>query len=227
MVVGDGLLANAFSSYGSDSAVTIFAAGVSNSGETRVSEFERETSVIVPHAIKTAGCLVYFSTCSVNYLATDQSPYVRHKLAVERLITKYASEYLVFRLPQVVGRTPNPNTLTNYMFQRIVKHEPIVIFADATRSLLDVDDAYIICKSLIDTAPRNKIYNVHLPYTISALDLLRTFERVLNTKADYQIRPGGQPFFCEDDSLASLYASLGLKCDGYVENVLRKYYGRK
>ena len=66
MIIGNGLLAQAFSEYNNNDEILIFASGVSNSLEEKESEFDREAkllkSVITNYPDKT---MVYFSTCSV------------------------------------------------------------------------------------------------------------------------------------------------------------------
>ncbi|MEJ2498930.1 MAG: hypothetical protein P8Y46_06430 [Sulfurovaceae bacterium] len=46
MIIGNGMLAHEFSDYKDDNDIIIFASGVSNSGETRESEFEREKELL-------------------------------------------------------------------------------------------------------------------------------------------------------------------------------------
>ena len=42
-----------------------------------------------------------------------------HKKEMESLV-RLSKDSVIFRLPQVVGRTPNPDTLTNYFYKRIM-----------------------------------------------------------------------------------------------------------
>ncbi len=226
MIVGSGMVAEAFSPYRSKSAVKIFAAGVSKSNETRASEFERERNLLSSHLENFSGCFVYFSTCSIHYVDPAQSAYVRHKLMIEDDIKRKASEFLIFRLPQLVGRSDNPNTLTNYFYERLIRGERFVVHKDATRSLLDIEHAFAICDRLIsDRAFRNRAADVCLPYSVPVIDIVRTFEKILQTPARCDIVPGGEAFFCPTDDLSSVHSSVGIEFDAsYVETVLRKYY---
>jgi len=47
MIIGSGMLARDFKSYEEDEHILIFASGVSNSNETRVSEFNREQELLI------------------------------------------------------------------------------------------------------------------------------------------------------------------------------------
>ena len=227
MIVGNGMIAEAFSSYRAQTAVKIFAAGVSRSRETRISEFDRERNLLSSHLDDFCGCFIYFSSCSVHYLSAE-NPYVRHKLLIETEIRNRADQYLIFRLPQLVGRSNNPNTLTNYFHERITRGEQFKVFANATRSLLDVEHAYGICDRLISNPIfRNSMIDVCLPYAVPVISIVQALERILQRPARYDVVPGGEPFFCPPNGLDTFYADLDIKCDAsYVETVLRKYYSQ-
>ena len=66
MVIGNGLLAKSFSNFLDDDSILIFASGVSNSSETRISEFEREYDLLNEKLSKfNSARLIYFSTLSI------------------------------------------------------------------------------------------------------------------------------------------------------------------
>jgi len=115
MIIGTGLIAQAFiQHFEDDPNVIIFASGVSNSRENRSQAFLRERQMLI-EALSFQKMLVYFSTCSVCDPELQTSPYVMHKKEMEVFVAHSAKDYAIFRLPQVVGETPNPNTLTNYL----------------------------------------------------------------------------------------------------------------
>ncbi|AZA87213.1 hypothetical protein EG349_10640 [Chryseobacterium shandongense] len=88
MIIGNGIMANALQPYDKEDVI-FFASGVSNSLEKEASEFDRETtllkSVISRNPDKK---LIYFSTCSIYDPTKSESPYVIHKLKVEKLIAE-------------------------------------------------------------------------------------------------------------------------------------------
>src|SRR5678815_5503282 len=107
MICGSGLLANAFASaFAADEEILIFASGVSNSAESRPDPFARE-SALLRSALAAGQRLVYFSSCAVANARQSPTPYFQHKLEMERLVL--SRDGVVFRLPQVVGRSHNPN----------------------------------------------------------------------------------------------------------------------
>lgn len=86
-----------------------FVSGVSNSQETRRSEYEREKNLLL--AQDKYRHIVYVSTLAVFYTDTL---YVQHKLRMERLIKKHFKHYTIIRIGNIDWGT-NPNTLINYL----------------------------------------------------------------------------------------------------------------
>lgn len=86
-----------------------FASGVSNSQETRESEYQREIALLSRQPRNKR--LVYFSSLSVLY---SESRYANHKRAVEATIKKYSKYYCIIRLGNIDWGT-NPHTLINYL----------------------------------------------------------------------------------------------------------------
>ena len=90
-----------------------FASGVSNSRETRESEYARETKLLL--AQSNAINLVYFSSLSVFY---GEGRYAQHKKEMERIVKNYFKHYTIVRLGNITWGN-NPNTLINYMRNRV------------------------------------------------------------------------------------------------------------
>ena len=108
MIVGNGLLAKVFSHmYADRSDVTIFAAGVSNSTETRNVAFERERKLLLEQLEGPCSKFVYFGSCAVGNPQETKTPYLSHKAAMESIALK-SGKAVVLRLPQVVARSDNP-----------------------------------------------------------------------------------------------------------------------
>ncbi len=98
MIIGNGLLAQAFSPvFANDAHVIAFASGVSNSRETRAEAFARERELLTS-TLEREKFILYFSTCSVHDPELAESPYVRHKIDMEHLVCN-AAQKAIFRLP--------------------------------------------------------------------------------------------------------------------------------
>jgi nucleoside-diphosphate-sugar epimerase len=226
VIIGNGLIAKAFKSkFEHEQAVTIFASGVSNSSEVRESAFQRERRLLLETIDKSTGVFVYFSTCSLTDPDRQSTPYVEHKAEAEKLLEEI-SDSMVFRLPQVVGRTNNPHTLTNFLASRILRSEPFTIWKSAIRTLIDVDDVAEIGSVLIERGVVGKTIDLCTPESVTMVELVLTMERVLCQHGQYSAvdRGGGSH---PDATLAHhVAAELGIDFSGgYTERVLRKYYG--
>jgi len=226
MIVGNGLLAKAFrSKFENVQAVTIFASGVSNSSEIREAEFRRERTLLQDTIDRNKGSIVYFSTCSVSDADRQSTPYVKHKMAAERLIGTQTGG-IVFRLPQVVGRTDNPYTLTNFLARKILRNEPFTIWDKAIRTLIDVDDVALIGTALIERGSIGKTIDLCPPFSLTMLELVKIMELVLARPGRYKMVARGGGSHSDASRTSQIAAELGIDFShDYVERVLRKYYG--
>lgn len=176
MIIGNGMLATAFKQYKEDPNVIIFASGVSNSKETKESNFKREIDLL--SLFKSADQqLVYFSTCSIYDKSLLNSKYINHKLHIENYITNNFKNYIIFRLPNVIGHTNNNNTSFNYFRNKIINREEILIQKNAIRYIIDVEDLPRLLQSIIS------FYNTPYPtFTVNNGQFSRTY---LNNSATY------------------------------------------
>lgn len=226
MIIGRGLVASAFLPYFEyDPEVTVFAAGVSNSSETRQEEFLREENLL--RASLGAGQLLYFGSCSVLDPEMAETHYVRHKLRMEALVGS-ASGNAIFRLPQVVGMSPNPNLLTNFLYNKIKTGGHFNLWRNARRNLIDVHDIAAIVAHLVRTGDeKGGISNIACPFSVSVLDIVETFEAVLGQKAEYSLIDAGAGYAIDVPDVRRVAADLGISFDeGYLERTVRRYYER-
>ena len=226
MIVGQGLIANAFRAhYASDPGVVVYASGVSNSRETRSEEFARERRMLQDYLGGDA-VLLYFSTCSVNDPELVASPYVRHKKEMEALVAQ-SPRFAILRLPQVVGHTPNPNTLTNYLHGKVASGAPFEVWGRARRNLIDVDDVVCIVRHLlVDGWAEGQTIEVASPFYSSIPELIRIFEAVLARKACYSVLDAGGAYPIDTSIAVEAARACGVRFDAaYVRLLLEKYYG--
>lgn len=226
MIIGNGLIAQAFRPYFQDDPdVLVFASGVSNSRERRADEFARERNLL-DEALRRRLPTVYFSTCSVHDPELSRSPYVQHKVELEAMVRERAPVSTILRLPQVVGSTPNPHTLTNYLHAQIASGDRFQVWVNARRNLIDVADVaaignYLVHQHKVD----NLTVNIACPFGVNVLDLVRMFEQTMGRPANCELVEAGAGY--ELDTTVAMAAARVLELpfpDDYVPRLIRKYY---
>jgi nucleoside-diphosphate-sugar epimerase len=229
MIVGSGMLARAFAPhFANDPGVLVYAAGVSNSGCTDDREFAREEasferSVAQPGAPRT---VVYFGTCSAEDPTARATPYVRHKLRMEARVREQP-QYLVVRLPQVVGRTPNPHTLLNYLHARIARSERFALWTGARRYVIDLDDVVSAVLALFALRESTSARTLNIASrSYSTREIVGALERATGKQAIFDEIAQGSTYTIDIDEALPLFAAAGIRFDdGYLDRVVRKYYG--
>ena len=226
MVVGSGLLANTFKSYKDNEDVIIFASGVSNSGCVDSEQFKRELDLVSMYQ-PSENLFVYFSTSSIEDPFLKGSLYIKHKLEIEFYIKANFQRYLIVRLPNVVGKTKNPNTLINFVYNCVQRKKKMDIQLKASRYLIDVADIFShLNKVILNEAHLNKTVNLIIAKKLSVLQIVESFETHLGKKIEKEILPNaGGDYLLEVDSTFSKYGICNL-VDGkiYLDNLIEKYY---
>ncbi|MGC2166995.1 MAG: NAD-dependent epimerase/dehydratase family protein [Gallionella sp.] len=230
MLIGSGLLATAFAAtFSHREDVCVYAAGVSNSSCLDRSEFEREKARL-HEALKNWDAdrlFVYFGTCSVADPDAKHTPYVQHKLAMERLVSAHPN-HLVVRLPQVAGRTPNPHTLLNFLHARISRSEAFQLWMLARRNIIDVDDVVALSSQLVESnGSHNVVINVANTTNYSMLEIVQAMERSVGKSAIYQSLERGSGYEIDTSTILPILQSAGVAFGpGYLQRVADTYYGK-
>ena len=129
MIIGHGDIASVLTDRGDR---IYFASGVSNSRETRESEYQREIEClrtllegpsISPLSPPRNKHLVYFSSLCVFYSDTR---YSIHKREMENLVKHWFNSWTILRVGNITWGT-NPHTLINFIRDKIKKREPVII----------------------------------------------------------------------------------------------------
>lgn len=227
MVIGNGLLANAFLQYEDDTSCILFCSGVSNSQCKEQHEFDREFNLLkdtinqYPEAK-----LIYFSTCSIHDVSLQGSMYIEHKLKIEQYIQSHATKFLIIRLSNVVGFTKNKHTVLNFFFQQILNNIPFTLWEKSYRNLIDIADvekivSYILQQDLFS----NSILQIANPISTSSLEIVKKIEHYLNKKAIYESIEKGTTFDIDLQLVEPVIKKLHLDFDNmYLDNLLKKYY---
>jgi nucleoside-diphosphate-sugar epimerase len=220
MIIGNGLIAKSLKNIDSKDHL-YFASGVSNSLETRSSEFEREFSLLKNNVTShKENKLFYFSTLSVNDLSKQQSPYVLHKLEIENFI-KSCKNYIILRIGNIVGNGGNPNTLFNFLKTQIMHGNNFLLHQKARRLLLDIDD---ITKFLESNCANinNQTINFAYPYYYDLKEIVEAIRNKLQKEANYQESDEGDFYKVDfDESVNDFFK--GTDAENYLKNLAEKY----
>lgn len=132
MIIGNGDIASALREGNVDrDDLTFFAAGVSNSGEMRESEYQRECDLLVAQDF--GNQVIYFSSLCVFY-----APYTRysdHKRDMEELVASgHFRSHTIVRMGNITWGN-NPNTLINYL-----RAHPDAPIRDEWRYIVDKEE---------------------------------------------------------------------------------------
>ncbi len=227
MVIGSGLLARAFASFKDDEKVLVFASGVSNSSTATEADYARERVLLLEQR-GTHARLVYFSTCSLFDPALKDSEYIGHKRRMEDLVRKYFEDHLILRLPNVVGRTPNPHTLCNFFRDRILSGETFNVQTNACRYLIDVEEVRSAWSPILsDGSFRRSTINVCFDRPAPLPELVRVMEHLLGKMAKATPVDAGSCYEVNNSDFKRIWTSTGASWPdpGHWASTLAKYYG--
>ncbi len=221
MIIGSGLIAQSLQFIDQENHL-FFASGVSNSLETRSSEFEREFMLLKKSIEKYSECkLLYFSTLSVNDQSKQDSQYVLHKLKLEEYIRNNTTSHLILRIGNIVGKGGNPNTLFNFLKTQISQGMTFTIHQRARRLLLDVDDVSKFLQTYGDDL-NNQTVNFAYPYYYDLKEIVQAIEIRMMKKANYTETDNGDFYKIDFDGTADGFFT-GIDADEYLKNLAEKY----
>jgi nucleoside-diphosphate-sugar epimerase len=226
MVFGNGVFARAFKKYEENPDVVIFASGVSNSKTTDIKEFQREKNLVKQVTQKhKSEKFVYFSTCSIEDKELVESAYVKHKMEMELLLSTIIHNYLIIRVPQIVGPSVNPHTIINFLCSKILTGEKFDLWEYASRSIIDIDDVEKVVSYIIrSTSLKNRILSI--PCRSYAMrEIVESLENVLGKKANCNFVKKGASYIVQDAVVEKIIKNQGIEFEySYLENTFRKYY---
>jgi len=213
LLFGNGLIASIFDEYRDKQDYVVFASGVSNSNELREEEFFREEVLVkkILNNYKTKQ-FIYFSSCSLEDVDLKGSPYHQHKLNMEKIIENLSNNYIIFRLPHVVGKGGNKNTVINYFYNKVENEEYFDIWENATRNIIDMEFLYKVVSYLID----NKVYlnekiNIAYENNTKVVDIVIAIERILNKKANYTLIEKGSDLKINMSKIRNIIKEIGME----------------
>ena len=230
MIIGNGFLAQNFSHYLNDRGVFFFVSGVSDSNEICESEFIREKQLLIESISKLNNELfVYFSSCYVVDTDMLNIKYYNHKENMESIVESTASNYIIFRLPQVVGNGGNKNNLINFLFRHIENGKKFVLFKKATRNLIDISNVVNIVDFIISNGMyKNRIINIASNNNIYMMELVDIIESIVKKRALFSIENRGKNITIDVTDISEIIKKLKIEFGNrQVIDLLYKYYKRQ
>ena len=222
-IIGSGLIGSRFSDSHYSSSNLIFASGVSASSCKSKMEFKRERDLLA-YWLNKRPDIIYFSTCSIEDPNLSDNEYVLHKQEMESLVLSHPKG-IVIRVPQIVGRSNNKNTLINFLFDKIYNQDEFDLYIGAVRNLIDIDDVVKLTNLLIDSQKNISQCSFAMPFDYEITKIVSCIETILNKKAIFKPKKI-KPFSYPRSQFISDAVSLGLINfeENYLEKVLFKHY---
>lgn len=223
MIIGNGLLANGFMTKSFDHKdLVIFASGVSDSKNTSKENFNREKQLLIKTIEENKNLkLIYFSSILTN---VQNNEYYNHKLEIENIISELSDNYIIFRVPQIIGNIGNKNNLVNFIKHTLLNNEEIVILKNTYRSIIDIEDLVNIvnyCKDLCSC----QIINISEIEKISVIDLVNIMSSHLDLISKSKLIDGNDNNWLtpNSDIVDQSIDHLKINKNGYTNKVIKKY----
>ena len=219
-LIGNGLISSSFKNYDLGEVV-VFASGVSNSKETKESEYEREIKLLLNCLNKYKLKIIYFSTLSV--FSETHTKYIEHKLRIEEIIKKNSKDYLILRLPNVIGESTNKNQLLPFFCEKIKNGEELIIGENIIRDLIDVNDLPKICKIILRKNITG-IINVSFNNYIKVEDIIKILNEIyFNNKSTIRFKKDFNNYDYDNNEFLKLIENSNEKFSKNPKDIIYKY----
>ena len=206
----------------------IYCSGISNSLEKSKYKLEKEVKVLKKFYKKFKNkYIIYISSSSVLDSSRNKSEYLKNKIKIEELIKNKFQKYLIIRLPEIIGNSRNPNTLTNFFYNNIIKKKKFIIFKNSKRNFIDIEDVFKIIKIIVLKININKkIITLCNKYNNSPKEIVQLLETIVNKKANYkEINVKKQNWRLNYSSISKYVKETDIKFNKYyLKKILFKYY---
>ena len=223
-VVGNGMIANAFLSSDYElSNCIIFASGVSNSKCSDISEFEKELELLKKY-IQEKKTLIYFSTSSIYDSNKNSNYYVKHKINLEKFISSTFDKFLIYRLPNVIGKSKNNNTMINFFKESLEKNRCITIEKNSTRYFIDIDD--LVRYVYLTHKNSNCILNINFNINYKIIDIWDQVCEISNKKGLFKLIDSGSSYKIDNSLFVKILGKNNIpELDdyNYLKKILKKY----
>lgn len=230
MVLGGGMIATALKAVDRED-VLYAASGLSNlKGADPEARLREQTLLSEQIARNTDKLFVYVSSYSIDdQQPQNNTPYLQHKVNMERLIKAEADRFLILRTSNVVGYSRQPGNLMNFIFRHLQNGEPFEIWTKTTRNLIDVAHLAQMADAAVKQGSCNEVLFLTHPADIPIYEIVRQFEVLSGLSGNYRLVEKGD-YYNTDKSLAeALFRRLGLEADPqlYARQLIEKYFSHQ
>ena len=186
-IIGSGFIAKSFKSYNDffkKNKCILYAAGVSNSKSNNLTLFKKDFSrlkkiITVSNNLK----LIYISSCSIKDPLRKNSIYLKTKIQNEIFIKKNIKNYLIIRLPEIIGKNKNKSTLVNYFYYKILNNKIFNLYTQTKRNFIHIDDIISILIEIVSKKISNKTINIASSKMTEVETIVKIFEELLNKRS--------------------------------------------
>jgi glycosyltransferase involved in cell wall biosynthesis len=227
MVIGKGVIANRFMDYSLLKKNLIFAGNIHDSSITDENIFRaEEDSIKLALAQNPQVNFVYFSSCCILDPNESKSYYSIHKEKMEKLIMSSARNYLILRLPQIIGLNDEKTSLVSYLVENVFSGKSFDLWEKAYRNFIDIDDVYHIVHYILGNKTHsNCAINIANPSKTSIIEAVKALESFFNRKANYQMKDLGTSYDIKVSEISDIIKLLNINFGSdYFIKAVEKYW---
>lgn len=227
MVIGNGLIAQAFQRYTDNKNVLMFASGTSSSKFCTPYDCLREEKLLREFLDKCSNeiLFVYFSSCSIASSNLTHDVYHTHKKKMEDIVRTDAKIYTIFRLPNVVGPIVNLDTLFYYLVDKVLEKKEFDLWSGAKRNIIDIDDAAKIINHIVDNNLfLNETVNVANLNDVTVDEIVNEISKYLSIDVKFSIVEYNDSYYIDLIKIKPIVRELGLDFNlNYLQIITEKY----
>ena len=206
----------------------IYAAGISHSKTKSKKELNRELNSFISFSTTNYfKKIIYISTADVTNNIVNKSLYVKNKIKIENLIKKKFKNYIILRLPQIIGKNRNMNTLINFFYLNIKKNKPLILIKNFKRNVLDIDDVLKVIKIIINNKKlKNRIITLSNKFNVQPIDIVKIFEKKMSKLVNYKFKKiRKQIWRLNHEKNAHYFKRANIRFNrNYLSKAIDKYY---
>lgn len=229
-IVGSGFIAKYFKKYLKTLKkynYVVYAAGVSNSLSSNINNFKKDVNRVKNYKLDKEKKIVYISSYAICDPSRKVNRYIKNKILIEREIKKKFDKYVILRFPELIGKSKNKNTLSNFFYDKIRKKTHFNLWLNSKRNILDVEDAIKLSMYYLIKNKKNKIvFNILNIKFDKPMTIVNSLEKILKSDANYKINNKYFKKWNLKNSVDSKIAKkLNIKFNNeYLLKKLKKYY---